>query len=205
MLNCPLCKNEVQEFHKRSHLLPEWMYTDCYDEKHKVLEVSRVKQKVTKRQKGIYDAFICKDCENETQLYDHYASLVLTKRSPNSIEHKSINRKYFKEKSEGEITEFERWENIDFIKFQRFVLSVILRTQFSGKMGGQINLNDSHLFRILSIYRDDTKKDDTSYPIIVIKIPEKDKLKNQVILPYINKQEGHHIIEFTGVVDFQII
>ena len=90
MLNCPLCNNEVQNFHKRSHLLPEWMYTDCYDEKHKVIEVSRVKEKVTKRQKGVYDAFICEDCEKETQLYDHYASLVLTKRSPNSIEHKSI-------------------------------------------------------------------------------------------------------------------
>ena len=66
-------------------------------------------------------------------------------------------------------------------------------------MGGQINLNDSHLFRMLSVYREDKNKDDTSYPIIVIKNPEKDKLKNQVILPYIKKQEGHHIIEFTGV------
>ena len=143
--------------------------------------------------------FCCRDCEYETQRYDHYASLVLTKRSPNSIEHTSINRKYYRSKSDDELRGFEKWENIDFIKFQRFVLSVILRTQFSGNMEGQIKLNASHLFKILSVYRNNTRIDDTSYPIIVIKNPERDKFKNQVILPYIKKQDGHHIIEFTGV------
>ena len=40
--------------------------------------------------------------------------------------------------------------------------------------------------------------DDISYPIVVNKIPENDGFRNQVILPYIKKQEGHHIIEFLG-------
>ena len=143
MLICPLCEKHVQEFHKRSHLLPEWMYSDCYDDRHKVLEVSRAKEKATKRQKGIYSEFICKECEKETQKYDHYASLILTNRSPESPEFRSVKRKHFKERDENEILEFERWENIEFKKFQKFVLSTILRTQFSGNIAGHIKLNSS--------------------------------------------------------------
>ena len=48
------------------------------------------------------------------------------------------------------------------------------------------------------MYRDDSCNDDSSYPIGVSKHPENDVLRNQVVLPYINKHGGHHIIEFTG-------
>lgn len=47
------------------------MYTDCYDEKHKILEVSRLNAKVVRRQKGIYNSFMCEGCEEETQRFDH--------------------------------------------------------------------------------------------------------------------------------------
>lgn len=134
MLICPLCLKQVEEFHKRSHLIPEWMYADCYDEKHKILEVSRSKEKVVKKQKGIYGSFMCEECEEKTQRYDHYASLLLTDRSPNSDEYKSVKRKYFCENYKGEKVEFGKWENINFGKFQKFVFSIVLRTYFAGKI-----------------------------------------------------------------------
>ena len=194
MLTCPFCKRRVQKFHRRSHLLPEWMYTDCYDDRHKVLEVSKTKEKVTKRQKGIYSEFICEECEKETQKYDHYASLILTNRSLESPEYLSVKRKHFK----NGILEYEKWENIEFKKFQRFVLSAILRTQFSGHMKRHIQLNSSYLDKMLAVYKEESVNDDNSYPIVVIKAPEKDNLRNLIILPYIKKQYGHHIVEFTG-------
>ena len=195
---CPLCNNQVVKFHKRSHLIPEWMYTECYDEKHKVLEVSRKKQKVTKKQKGIFGSFICVDCEKETQKYDHYASLILTDRSPYSDEYRGISRKYFTENYKGENVEFSKWENIDFLKFRDFVFSIILKTHFSGKIEGPISLNKKHLDGILAIYKDALNLDDSSYPILVLEYPKNDKLKNHVILPYFEKKSGHHIIEFAG-------
>lgn len=198
MLICPLCNEKVNGFHKRSHLIPEWMYTDCYDENHKALEISKHKQKATRRQKGIYSQFICEKCEMETQRYDHYASLILTNKSPEAPEYKGVSRKYFRDNNEGETTEFEIWENLDFRKFQRFALSVILRTQLSGKMGGDIRINKQHLNKITKLYRDDSCIDDISYPILAVKNPENDTLRNQVILPYITKHGGHHIIEFAG-------
>jgi len=92
MLTCPLCNEKVKKFHKCSHLIPEWMYTNGYDEKYKTLEISRLKQKVTKRQQGIYAQFICRKCEKETQIFDHYASLILTDKSPDSPEYKCISK-----------------------------------------------------------------------------------------------------------------
>ncbi len=50
---------------------------------------------------------------------------------------------------------------------------------------------------MLNLYRNNNN-DDSSYPIVVYKNPENDKLRNHIILPYINKKDGHHIIEFTG-------
>jgi len=136
---CPLCTKEVSQFHKRSHIIPEWMYTSCYDEKHKLLEVSRVSQKIVKKQKGLYSSFICSKCEKETQKYDHYASLILTERSSNSDEYKSIRRKYFSEYYRGANIEYWKWEKIDFKKFQQFVFSVVLRTYFAGSLNGIIS------------------------------------------------------------------
>lgn len=196
ILTCPLCNEEVTEFHKRSHILPEWMYTEIYDIKHKALEISKLKKKVTKRQKGYYGRFICKKCENESQKYDHYASLILTNRSPNNPEQKLISREHFEYQIDGEKNEYEEWKNIDFKKFQRFVLECILRTQLSGQMKG-INLNKKHFEKLLALYHSDSM-DDLSYPIVVIKNPDNDKFRNQVIIPYIKKQRGHHIIEFAG-------
>lgn len=178
--------------------MPEWMYTECYDEKHKILEVSRSKEKVVKKQKGIYCSFMCEECEEETQKYDRYASLILTDRSPNSDEYISVKKKYFCENYKGEKEEFGKWENINFRKFQKFVFSIVLRTHFAGKIEGPISLNKKHLDGISAIYRDELNLDDSSYPILITEYSKNDTLKNHVILPYINKQEGHHVIEFAG-------
>ncbi|MBN1472050.1 MAG: hypothetical protein JW925_09730 [Syntrophaceae bacterium] len=196
MLTCPLCNEEVAEFHKRSHILPEWMYTKIYNKNHKALEVSKLKKKVTKRQKGYYGQFICKNCESESQNYDHYASLILTNRSPNSPEHKLISKDHFEYQDDGEKYEYEEWKNIDFKKFQRFVLACVLRTQLAGQMKG-LTLNQKHFEKILALYHSDSM-DDISYPIVVIKNPDNDEFRNQVIIPFIKKQRGHHIIEFAG-------
>jgi hypothetical protein len=185
MLVCPLCDRHVESFHKRSHLVPEWMYTECYDEKHKILEISRKPETVRKKQKGIRGSFICTDCEDATQRHDHYASLILTDRSPDSQEFRSVQRRYFKS-DDGE-TEFAKWKNVDFSRFQKFVLSVILRTHFARKLEGPLQLSEKHLRGILSIYRAENAQDDLSYPILVTEYSKADKLKSHVVLPYLDK------------------
>jgi hypothetical protein len=177
--------------------MPEWMYTDCYDEGHKVIEVSRLDEKATKRQKGIYHSFICKKCEGETQKYDRYASLVLTARSPMTKEYASVKRDYVCERYEGSNLEFAKWQGLDFRKFQNFVFSVILRTHFAGRIEGPILLTQKHLDGILAIYKGG-QLDDASYPILLLEYPKDDKLRNHIVLPYVTKRMGHHIVEFAG-------
>ena len=87
MKKCPLCLNNVENFHKKSHLLPEWMYKDIYNNNHKLIVVSLLNKHVKKKQKGIHDEIICSKCEIESQQFDHYASLILTDKSSHSIEY----------------------------------------------------------------------------------------------------------------------
>jgi hypothetical protein len=194
---CPLCANSVKEFHKRSHLIPEWMYTDCYDEGHKIIEVSRHDEKATRIQKGIYHSIICKACEKETQKYDHYASLVLTARSPMATELASVEKNYICEKYNGRNLEFAKWTGLDFRKFQNFVLSIILRTHFAWNRKDPILLTQKHFEGILNIYKGG-QPDDTSYPIMLLEYPKSDKLRNLVVMPYVTRKMDHHVIEFAG-------
>lgn len=174
------------------------MYTDMYDQRHKVLQVSRSKEKVIRRQKGLYGSFICEDCEKKTQKYDHYASLILTERSTNSNEYKAILKENDVQYYKSEILEFSRWQNINFIYFQKFIFSIILRSHFAGAIEGSISLTQKHLNRILTLYSDPHNLDDTSYPILLSEYPRDDPLMNHVILPYFEKKHGHHILEFSG-------
>ena len=178
--------------------MPEWMYADMYDEKHKLLQASRDSEKVKKRQKGLYASFMCVDCEEESQRYDHYASLILTNRSPESNEYKSIQKAYHEEYYKNDILQFSKWQNIRFEYFQKFVFSIVLRSHFSGLMKDPITLTDKHLNRILALYKDQNNLDDMSYPIQIIEYPPTDPLWNHVVLPYFEKKHGHHVLEFSG-------
>lgn len=198
MLLCPFCKNLVGKFHKRSHVLPEWMYTEIYNEKHKLIEISKEKQRATKKQKGFYFEFICEDCEKATQTYDRYASLILTNRSPNSPEYLSVRRKFFPIKYPGEDLSLEQWYNLDFINFQKFVFASILRAHFSGSIKGCAQLNNFHSEKIFSLYNSKKTLDDNSYPIVIYKLKNNDPFKHQVVLPYFKRYSGHHLIEFMG-------
>jgi len=178
--------------------MPEWMYTEMYDQNHKVLQVSRSADKVKKRKKGIYKSFICEECEKTTQKYDRYASLILTKRSTDSNEYKSIVKKDDAHIFKSELLEFSRWKNINFSYFQKFIFSIILRSHFAGTIEGSISLTQKHLNRILALYSDPQNLDDKAYPITLAGYPENDPLRNHVILPYFEKKHGHHILEFSA-------
>ena len=98
----------------------------------------------------------------------------------------------------SEILEFSRWQNINFIYFQKFIFSIILRSHFAGAIEGSISLTQKHLNRILTLYSDPHNLDDTSYPILLSEYPRDDPLMNHVILPYFEKKQGHNILEFSG-------
>lgn len=198
MTTCPLCEKTVGRLHKRSHILPEWMYKYCYNEKHKLLNMELKKERVSKRQKGIYKEIICEECEKASQEYDRYASLALTQRSPKTPERRGVIKRdsQFRDSS-GDITYYSCWEGVDFHKLQRFVFACVLRTHLAQKAKNEHLLIDKHFRRIHEIYRNESIVDDLSYPIVVTKL-EGDDSDGLVFLPFMNKSKGHHFIEFVG-------
>lgn len=198
-MNCPLCNNDVEQLHKRSHILPEWMYKDYYDDNHKLVNVELDNKHVNKKQKGVYAEYIiCKDCENESQRYDRYGSLILTDRSPRSREFTSVNRILYEKSVRGNLREYTHWKNIDFPQFQRFIFACVLRAHLSEKQKGKYLLVDKHFENMRQIYKDLDVTDDKTYPILISQYYEDDNFKDHVIMPFINRKSGHHFIEFSG-------
>jgi hypothetical protein len=195
MLECPLCKKAVNSFHRRSHLIPEWMHKDCYDVNHKLINVDLNNKFAIKKQKGDYDEIICTNCEIISQEYDRYASLILTNRSTDSPEYNAVKRSVLKKTDKGNVANY--WENIDFLNFQKFVFACMLRTHFHMKKKGKYLLIDKHFWRINKIYQNNLI-DDKSYPILVLKYSNKDSFRNIMVMPFRNKIDGHHFIEFSG-------
>ena len=198
MKTCPLCLNRVEKLHKRSHLLPEWMYKDVYDERHKLVNVDFKNEYVKKEQKGIHDEIICPTCESESQQYDRYASLILTKRSPTSIEYSSITRIQNERVHNGELCKYSHWKNINFHKFQKFVYICILRTHFSNSKNGKPLLIEKHFQKIRNLYLSNQSNDDKSYPIITLNYLNNNGFEDIVLLPFANKKYGHFTIELAG-------
>lgn len=198
MITCPLCRNAVEAFHKRSHMVPEWLYKDCYNQKHKMINVKLDRELVNKKQKGYYEDIICPKCEQESQLYDHYGSLILTTRAQRSPEYKAVVRKTYQKSQNGMVCRYSHWENVDFQKFQRFVFACVLRAHLSEKKKRRLLVADKHFERIRTVYKDLAIRDDMSYPILVVKYPEDDRFRDHVFLPFVNKKQNHHVIEFSG-------
>lgn len=195
---CPLCSKNVDSLHRRSHLVPEWMYKDMYNEKRKLINVNLSKEFVKKEQKGIYDEIICRDCESISQEYDRYASLLLTERSPNAKEHSEVIRKYQEVNGNSRPLKYSFWSNLDFLKYQKFLFVCVLRAYFSSLKKGKPLLVEKHFKGILDLYNSEDRIDDSSYPILTIKYSNTDGSDNVVFLPFTNRKDGHYFIEFTG-------
>ena len=195
---CPLCLDQVENLHSRSHLLPEWMYKDVYNDRHKLVNVDFTKEYVKTGQKGVYDEIICSTCEHESQQFDHYASLLLTNRSPTSNEYLSVIRNYQEIVRNGETHKYSHWRNIEFLKLQKFVFICILRTHFSNLKNGKPLLIKKHFNNIRNLYKSDNVVDDRSYPIIALNYLNNNGFEDIVLLPFSNKKDGHFFIELAG-------
>jgi len=84
---CRLCQQPKPL--KFSHLIPEFMYQDMYDEKHRFLGLtskSGVKDKLA--QKGLREYLLCDDCEQQFGRYEKYASGVFYDDNSHHRQHK---------------------------------------------------------------------------------------------------------------------
>lgn len=117
MKKCRLCGERKKL--KRSHIIPEFMYSSMYDEEHNFFVLSsNSKNGIYRKQKGDWEWLLCGDCETQLSLYERYVSLVLNGGTELQLEH---DRNYIK------------IGLLDYQKFKLFQLSIIWRASISSR------------------------------------------------------------------------
>lgn len=70
-MHCKLCLKIVDEL-RNSHIFPESMYSQIYDEQHKFISVQTKKPlKLRPEQKGYREKLFCSDCENMLSVWEN--------------------------------------------------------------------------------------------------------------------------------------
>lgn len=187
---CPLCRAETAELHPASHIVPEWMYTDLYSDRHKLLSFDLKKMRPEKLQKGVRASIVCNDCEGRFAKDDHYGSLVLTSRSPQAPEHRKINvhKTVGGPLRDGRMVTLEHWSGLDFKKFQNFIFSVGIRAH----LAAQAELPNELYERLRRLYLS-SMIDAAMYPIRICRIQE-----GNMHLPFLDERDGHTAISFAA-------
>lgn len=114
-MKCSLCKEEAPL--NKSHIIPEFIYTSMYDEKHRFHLLSTsisIKNKMA--QKGVRENLLCDNCEQKLSKYERYASLILNGGIPIIF---SLNGNRIDA------------EGLDYRKFKLFALSILWRASVS--------------------------------------------------------------------------
>jgi hypothetical protein len=70
---CRLCLKNSEL--RNSHILPEFLHEDLYDEKHRTLLISHEKEIVV--QKGVREKLLCQKCETKLSVYENYAKGII--------------------------------------------------------------------------------------------------------------------------------
>jgi hypothetical protein len=194
MPTCPLCGVTVSQLKSGSHIVPEWMYLDSYDEKHRTNHIDVAKKVVTLIQKGLRDRFICSTCEDMFAGDDDFGKKCL-------IAKKGVTTKVVFAKGGFKV---EHWTDFDFKRLQKFILSVVIRWYLSANGNEKNTLGSNNYGKIKALYYGKTK-DDSTLPIVIYK-PVADKEFIPVTFPFVGDNQGVKVCSFYGVgLGFQIL
>lgn len=174
-MKCTFCDADVKTLHKRSHIVPEWMYKHIYDNKHRLNAYrldARTEQTIFK---GYYKSFICEKCEEMFSFDDDYAAKAFTKRVP------GLTTTTF---YSGRVFSIEGWQGFDFKKIQKFVLGVVIRNYLALKDSQKVPLGVVTYEKIKGLYQDERMIDDSIFPIQVARFVNP-PYQWPVILPFV--------------------
>lgn len=161
---------------RKSHIIPDFMYKDLFDEKHRLYTVTVIKNKDIKdrlRQTGEYEGqILCQSCDNEVLgKLETYARKVLYGGSPIKLQ----NRVY-----ENGI-KYTYCEKIDYLKFKLFLLSILWRASISKlPMFKNVNLGP-HEDKIRQMIMNSNPDDPMKYPCVMVSYRNLNEAPHQLI------------------------
>jgi len=125
-MKCKLCLQE-KELLKKSHIIPDFMYKEMFDEKHRMIKfTTQTPNSKTSVPSSEYESqILCQKCDNEIiGNFETYASQVLFGSRVN------VNAKNYI-KPDG--LEFTQVSNLDYKKLKLFLLSLLWRASISSR------------------------------------------------------------------------
>lgn len=175
-MTCKLCQKEREL--KKSHIIPEFIYSSLYDEKHRFHEISDdVKKKNKLPQKGIREKLLCLECEQHLSKYERYASLILNGGYSLNV------------RNEGKLIQLN---NIDYQKFKLFALSILWRAGVSKRrIFSQVHLGP-HEDNIRQMILNENPGAQHQYPFILSPIIHENKIQEALIVAPTWTRLGKH-------------
>jgi len=178
---CKLCRKDRPL--KNSHIIPEFIYGPLYDEKHRFHVISTMKTtKNAKLQKGIREKLLCGMCESKLSEYERYVSLVFSGAEPT----KAIRS--------GNLVKLEE---LDYIKFKLFSLSVLWRAAVSSlPFFSPVRLGP-HEELLRRMVHENNPGTHEQYPFMMALVTHEDVVQTDLIIqPSWSRMEGHYSYRF---------
>ncbi|MDP2884832.1 MAG: hypothetical protein Q8P51_07420 [Ignavibacteria bacterium] len=131
---CGLCRQE-KPLQRESHIIPDFMYADIYDEHHKLhrfapAEYIEGNRRVARPSSGEYESdILCQTCDNAViGKYETYGSRALY-----ADESESPNDPTFEHGTTETGIPVTRVTNLDYQAFKLFLLSILWKASISGR------------------------------------------------------------------------
>ncbi|MDF1645225.1 MAG: hypothetical protein P1U80_13710 [Pseudomonadales bacterium] len=166
IMKCKLCRKDKPL--KKSHIIPEFLYSKLYDEKHRFHEIHiDAKKKNRLPQKGVREHLLCGECEQYFSKFERYASLVLNSGFELTV--KTIDG-------------ILNFEGVEYTQFKLFSLSILWRASISSlDFFSEVNLGShEEVIRKLLISGEAGKEQD--YPFLLSPILHENEIQEALIV-----------------------
>ena len=177
---CKLCKKEAELRH--SHILPEFFYSDIYDESHRTLKITPSAEWPI--QKGIREYLLCQNCETKLSRYETYAARLI--RDIPSFDRDEDGRLLYS-------------DNVDYLQFKLFQLSMIWRASISKDPGfAQVKLGP-HEEKVRGMLVEEKPGTSSQYGCLMMTMLNTELLHKVIVGPIVVKPRpfGHTAYKFT--------
>ncbi|HLE24877.1 MAG TPA: hypothetical protein VI935_04415 [Thermodesulfobacteriota bacterium] len=179
-MKCKLCLKE-KPLIKKSHIIPDFMYKELYDERHFIYQITLGgKSKPKRKPTGEYESdILCGECDNKiiNQRYENYASKVYYGNE------ETTGIKHRRERSENSVLEWTVVKNISYEKFKLFLLSILWKSSISNSVFFKEVKLGLHGEEIRKMIINSDPKNHHDYPCILLHAKHQELDVKQLIIP----------------------
>ncbi len=175
LATCKLC---LRKRHLRnSHILPEFLYDDVYDSKHRTFEVhGEQPDKPIYLQKGIREYLLCDECEQRFSLLESYAAPII--REIPSLQLASDRVSF-------------QTVTVDYTRFKLFQMSLLWRSSISSQdLFSKVDLGGSLEECLRQFLLEERPGNPHNFGCVMFMLPNTMHLKRMIWSPSIDYIDG---------------